>query len=247
MTTLSEKDERLARQADEIESLNRKVESLERELAKCLDPDSGEINPSIRYHYKTGEGALLEKIQTLEKQLTDCLEDSPETIRFRTDIDHSRQLEAFILNVGASVFQPVKYYDEENPGHGKITEGKWGVWSRLVYCLIDQPEFADLWANQAFRDGVNLINEVVGFLQKAHLKPETATDEYEMAAEYLCFANAEDHQGIIALRSALERLYHVKFEDYNEFPKEEIDYMIFALQIVIQLQRLYLTMDMNRK
>ena len=34
MTTLSQKDEQIVRQAEEIESLNRKIESLEKELQR---------------------------------------------------------------------------------------------------------------------------------------------------------------------------------------------------------------------
>ena len=50
MENLKIKDEQIQRQAETIQSIERKVESLERELQKYLDPVSGEINPSVKYH-----------------------------------------------------------------------------------------------------------------------------------------------------------------------------------------------------
>lgn len=238
------KDEQIQRQAEEIESQARKIASLEAELQKCLDPDSGELNPSIRYHYRTGESALVERIQSLEKQLTDCLEDSPETIRFRSDVTPSRVLEAFITNIGASLFLPLEYYDEKL---GKVKDSRYGVWSTLVFILIERPEFLDLWGNTHFRRAVNMVNEATAHLDHARLKEDEAMGEYEIAAEYLCIGNAEDHEAIKTLRIVLERLYKIEWDQSVGLEKVDIDYLIFALQIIIQCQRLYLTMQMNSK
>lgn len=149
MENLKIKDEQIQRQAETIQSLERKVESLERELQKYLDPDSGEINPSVKYHYKTGEAALLRKIQGLETQLNDCLD-------LGSPLVHNDRLEQRIRNIVETAFLPVKCYNTQTKEYEKETQ----PWWYLRQFLFDSELLNDQWSSPEFRLGVDMLNDI---------------------------------------------------------------------------------------
>ena len=136
MTTLSQKDEQIVRQAEEIESLNRKIESLEKELQRHIDPDSGEIRPSLH-----GEKALIQQIATLQKQLDDCLENE----RWIMD----ERLERRICGIVASLFMPQDMFTD---------------WFTFRDELLQQEDCVHLFTSRDFRQAMSIMNDFIPHL-----------------------------------------------------------------------------------
>lgn len=228
-------EQQIANQKAEIESLERKVESLERELQKYLDPDSGEINPSMRYHFKSGEAALLEKIQTLERQLGDCLEPG-------NDLVSSNRLEQRIIGAINALFLPVRCYSKR----AKDFQSESQPWWYLREFLFESDLFSDHWTRPEFRLGVDMLNDICqaseatgvkGGLTKKHF------ERFEFAGRLFGGSAEWNDKKSIAVRELIASLLLI-IQNYKQVAKayvsmDDLYDMLAALKILAFCQKLW--------
>ena len=239
MTNLAEnqKDEQIARQKETIDSLERKVQSLESELQKCLDPDSGEINPAIRYHYRSGEDALRQQIEDLQRQLDDCLEPSHgELIQ-----DKERRLEERIGNAITAAFLPTRDYNHEQR-EWYFNHLAWWAFREFLFDCNDL--FADQWSRPEFRDAVAVLNDMCQATEDRPTKIKQFS-RFELANRL--FAGSDKHnqtkyravQTLITSLSVM--MANHEHEEIKPFvSKEELRDMMGALRIISACQKLWM-------
>jgi hypothetical protein len=129
MKTKEEKNQ-IEAQKETIESLTRKVESLETELQKCLDPDSGEF-----------------KFQPIKSNTAQ-----------EVDIKLSKDgLSERLYNVIHAAFIPVRnYYSSHEKKWNKMLL----PWWYFRESLFDMDVFSDHWSIREFRFGVHMLNDI---------------------------------------------------------------------------------------
>lgn len=140
-------EQQIENQKAEIESLQRKNESLEKELQKHLDPDSGDLNPSIKYHYRSAESAL---VADLQRKLDDCLGAD-------FNLTRDNDLEESIYAAMHGLFLPKRQWSE----HDKVYKYYTTPWWYLREFLFDVDLFDNHWTNADFRKGVSILNDLV--------------------------------------------------------------------------------------
>lgn len=230
------KDEQIRNQAEAIQSLERKIETLEAQLPKHLDPDIGEINPAVRLH---GEKALVDQVQTLEKQLTECLDmsvDLPETDDLQSRIYHSLH----------GLFLPTKKWSEYHKEYQMHTV----PWWYLREFLFDVDLFNDNWSSADFRKGASILNDIILVLDSSIRESGTAdllermeTHEFGNRLFGWQDAHAEEmHRGTQSLISAL-----VLIRNNQEHPvikgavlDSDLVDMLVILKAVAFFQRLWM-------
>jgi hypothetical protein len=68
--------------------------------------------------------------------------------------------------------------------------------------------------------------------------------ELESAAEFFCWGvTDEEHKGTILLRDAIQKLYDMEETRRYDLEDDEVDELMFVVQIMIQCQRLSMAMD----
>lgn len=240
MTNLSEnlKDEQIANQAAEIESQRRKIESLERELQRHLDPDSGEIRLTRRGQ-KHGESALLEQIATLQKELADCLDAAPaELVR-----DGDRLLEERIYITITSAFLPTHSWRKGRDNEEQMTLN-FQAWWMFRETLFTTDLFNDHWTAPDFREGLNILNDICQATDGGPTKLKHF-DKYDFANRLFGGGGDEHHERKCrAVQSLISSLViirqHSEDKDIkNAFSADEINDMLAALKIVSLCQKLW--------
>jgi hypothetical protein len=222
-------EQQIENQKAEIESLNRKVASLEKELQKCLDPDSGEINPSLLKH---GERGLLQQIDSLQRKLDECPETS-ELIR-----DKERVLESRIYTVITSTFLPIRKFDKDY----KLTN-RFQAWWYFRSFLFECPLFFKHWQRLEFRQGVDLLNDICQATEDRPTKLKQF-DKFELASRLFGYYDDLGEVKIRALQELIQALLLlIKNEGSGDIGKyvspEDLNDMLAALRIIAFCQRLW--------
>lgn len=162
------KDEQIKNQGETIASLERKVESLERELQRHLDPDSGTISPRFQPEkqrskaaqyagYKANGGTM-----TMQEWENDSRYDpslSGEAGRSDQKWIRDNPFKAVIHNTIAAQFMPVEKYNSFRKEWYKETPHN--IWWLFRSAIFEGERSANLLQSQAFRDVIWSMNNFI--------------------------------------------------------------------------------------
>lgn len=222
------KDEQIRNQGETIKSLERKVESLERELHKYLDPDSREINPTFKPG-KQGEDALLEQIASLQNRPK-----SKALIR-------TQEIERTLRLACSSPFMP-KWKGIK--GNQTFTP-KYEQWSALQDNLIESEGLSHYWSHKSFKEVLFAVNYITN--KMAIQKPNhQERDKYDEPAEdlgfHFCYCDQTEHEALILLKEIAE-----KIKESADIYNPNIDDILVSLSLIIQCQAIYLSCQLQEQ
>ncbi len=186
MKTTEEKNQ-IEAQKETIESLNRKVESLEKELQKCLDPDSGEFK--------------FQKPERTETNVPDSEQDNKSKIVLYESVYDSLKLAC------AASFIPV-WEDDPKDEKKRFFVSKHDQWKRLADEAMTGDDYKNLWSDDSFRMAMRAVNEIVDALAVQtvpHLGEKAYIEAAEKAAGGCITFRPDTHKGFLMLKSVLEK------------------------------------------
>lgn len=206
-------EQQIRNQSETIQSLERKIESLESELQKHLDPDKGELVYHFKPGQKHGEAALLQQIDDLQRQLDDCPDEGK--------IIHDAGLYDRLFNIVAGALMP--------PGNDeKDMTDNWELWFYFRQEILKSEQCTDFLSHKSFRDVITSMNHFISDMER-HVKDRLFL--FASTAENLLASPNPEGWGLAL--EALSVLERQTPPEGSESPLSQVDIQNLRLSIQI--------------
>lgn len=175
---------------------------------------------------------LKKTVASLENELEHCLTPGEDV---GANLTSQKMVMNLLIDVCAGIFRPeTRWLESEKKW---ISYHRWYYWNRVPNVLLTNDTFGHYFADGDFREVFSLLLSAIESLNTA--KRDENERPCDDAAEMLFATNSNDLHGLRQLRSAIKEIYSLEGQDRFDMEKEEIDYLVLSIEILIYCSEIY--------